>query len=549
MSYPKNAWVDNTPVGGVGGANFEIVSPVGALVKSLRVFHRIDKNKKTWLRGLDVTFSNGTHGKTGTCDDGSSFEEFIFHSGAKPHKIGGMSLWGMGTAKWDQVRKMEFYTEDNMKFGIGDTKGCPQAYRMDVGSGILIGFKGASGGEIDSLAPIFLKPLKKLSISKVEYPKLDLENTDFMEMQTLDKATARYNGVPWTFSLDKTRSVILTTTWNQKFTVELGTEIVFEQNLLVADFQEKLSLKIGGQLDRGGSEAKTELVTSKFTALIKSKEDEVEATVTYWSGTLDLDYTGVLNFVLQDGQTFSVPTEGSLSQVVCTKSILTLMPLNPLPNEENRELEEGDTGGEYTEAQTENEERSPEDGAEEEQACGTIDEEQPQVDEDGEPLATEPGTNYNENGSWAGDESKSVRDINGGPMESESYGNEESEEIPQEEASDEQAFEGAPEEDMQEEDPIESESYGNEEFEEIPQEEASDEQVFEAAPEEDMQEENYGENVEEEVQDYAQEENQAEESADAPDYTAISEETTTEDYSEDSPQELYRREYPEEDQA
>jgi hypothetical protein len=41
MSYPKNAWVENTPVGGVKGGNFEIVASAGA-GKSLfqfRPFH------------------------------------------------------------------------------------------------------------------------------------------------------------------------------------------------------------------------------------------------------------------------------------------------------------------------------------------------------------------------------------------------------------------------------------------------------------------------------------------------------------------------------
>lgn len=30
MSYPKKAWVENTPVGGVNGGSFEIVAEAGA---------------------------------------------------------------------------------------------------------------------------------------------------------------------------------------------------------------------------------------------------------------------------------------------------------------------------------------------------------------------------------------------------------------------------------------------------------------------------------------------------------------------------------------
>jgi hypothetical protein len=113
------------------------------------------------------------------------------------------------------------------------------------------------------------------------------------------------------------------------------------------------------------------------------------ATATYWTGALDVDYKGTYNVVLENGEKFSFPTEGTVKQLVCSETIQTVRPLagNPLLKE-NRELEDNDAQNEDTEAQ--------ENGSE--------------VDENGEPLAVEPGTRYDENGSWIGDEPKDYQE-------------------------------------------------------------------------------------------------------------------------------------------
>jgi hypothetical protein len=80
----------------------------------------------------------------------------------------------MGTGKWDQVREVKFRTNKNKDFNVGWPQGKQQEYKMDVGSGILIGFMGASGTEIDRIASIFLKPVKSLYIDNVTYPTLDM---------------------------------------------------------------------------------------------------------------------------------------------------------------------------------------------------------------------------------------------------------------------------------------------------------------------------------------------------------------------------------------
>jgi hypothetical protein len=150
---------------------------------------------------------------------------------------------------------------------------------------------------------------------------------------------------------------------------------------------------------------------------------------------LDLDYKGNLNFVLADGQTFSVPTEGNISQVMCTQSTTTVTPLN---RGENRELEEGETGGEYVVDPTEREYRSFEDRIGEEEPIGAEDDQQPQFDGSGEPLAIEPGTRYDETGSWAGDEPEEAEDTpETGDAEQEHYQDEIRECTPQEEVQEE----------------------------------------------------------------------------------------------------------------
>jgi hypothetical protein len=229
-----------------------------------------------WLSGIKVKFSDGKSGQTGTCDDSSKFEEYNFDA-EKVETITSMSLQGMGTGEWDQVRKMEFSTAKNKPFSVGwPKKKDQQVYKMDVGSGILIGFMGASGTEIDRIAPIFLKPVKQMYIDKVEYPTLDLNKTDFLQIQSLARGKAQYNGASYKYTLTGQEEVSTATTWNQKFTMELGTEIMWKANVIFASEEVKLSLKLGGQFDRGGSTTKSRLLRWNFEKQINGPYDTIE---------------------------------------------------------------------------------------------------------------------------------------------------------------------------------------------------------------------------------------------------------------------------------
>jgi hypothetical protein len=245
-------------------------------VKSIRIFRRHDKKDISWIRGIQVRFSNDKSSKTGTCDDDSKFEDYTFDT-TKLEKIESFSLWGMGTAKWEQTRKLKFSTNKGTNYSIGWPRSeKQQEYKMDVGSGILIGFKGNSGGEIDSVTPIFLKPLKKQYIDNVTYPTLDLNNTEFLSIESLDRGKAEWTGASYKFQLFGEHQVNTTTTWNRKFTIEAGLELKFTANAIFAKGETMTSLKLGGQFDQGGSESKTKLLRWNIEKQINGPYDTIE---------------------------------------------------------------------------------------------------------------------------------------------------------------------------------------------------------------------------------------------------------------------------------
>ena len=117
-------------------------------VKTIMVWHGPGFEGAHILKGLQLTWDDGTstrvYGTPWTPE--SSLESFIFE---EKEVITHMTLW-TGT----RVEKMQFSTSAKRSFEAGGKGGVSTT--VSVASGKLVGFEGASKGEVDRPAPIFL---------------------------------------------------------------------------------------------------------------------------------------------------------------------------------------------------------------------------------------------------------------------------------------------------------------------------------------------------------------------------------------------------------
>ncbi|KAL0936193.1 uncharacterized protein CTRU02_208408 [Colletotrichum truncatum] len=320
MAIASEFWQDNKSVGGNGGGDFSIVGEAGAFVKRVRIHDGTMKwgesgYRRGCLHGIEIEF---TDGKKATAGDTSSdtFRECILEIGTD-EKISAMSLWGMGDGKWDRTSEITFHTNKNAKFTAGGKAPDESEWKMDVASGLLLGFRGRCGTNIDSLQPVFLKRVVKQYIDQVSYPELELSNTGFLQAQYVDRARAQWEGGSGLCKVSGTGSKTITQTWNNKVSVVTGIELTFKAGIpLIAEGGITTSLEIGYEQDWGRSTTETKDIKWEFEKEMEGPDDDFEIVAYFKTGTQDLAYKGKYNVVTDDDKKFTFDTSGTLKQVL-----------------------------------------------------------------------------------------------------------------------------------------------------------------------------------------------------------------------------------------
>jgi hypothetical protein len=141
--------LENFGIGGEGGTSFwtcgadssHLVWKVEFWVES----SPLQNNR--YLRGMRIIWTDGTESRVYGTTAGE-LTEFTFQPG---EKILTMTLWGC--VRTDRIT----WTTDMGRTFEASPNLSTESFNMEVGSGLLAGFEGASGVDIDRLAPIFLK--------------------------------------------------------------------------------------------------------------------------------------------------------------------------------------------------------------------------------------------------------------------------------------------------------------------------------------------------------------------------------------------------------
>ncbi|KAK9774575.1 putative Mannose-binding lectin [Seiridium cardinale] len=182
------------------------------------------------LNGIELEFSDGKRSSAGNTDTTQTFEECLLDI-VKGERVKSMSLWGMGSGQWDRTSRLRFDTTDGTAFNAGAEAHGENEYKSEVGSGLLVGFRGRAGINIDCLAPLFLKPVVKQYVDKITYPTLDMNDTGFLQMEILDRAKAEWDGVTGKCTIRGERPVSISRNWNNKNTVDFGVQVMFSAGI------------------------------------------------------------------------------------------------------------------------------------------------------------------------------------------------------------------------------------------------------------------------------------------------------------------------------
>ncbi|WYZ36251.1 hypothetical protein EsH8_XII_000001 [Colletotrichum jinshuiense] len=365
MSFAPELFQPNKAVGGNGGGDFQLLAKNGAFVKRIRVYHGTSKwgsnGSKGLLSGIEVDF---TDGKTATCgvpDNSGKFVECQLEVG-KDEKIKSMSLYGMGDGQWDRTSELTFTTNKDQSLTAGSKEMKENEYKMDVGSGLLIGFQGRAGGIIDSLQPIFLKRVAKQYINNVEYPDLLKQDLDFLQPQYVDRQKARWDGMSSKVKLSGEIKEKEDHTKTNKISILASVTLEFMAGVpFVTEGGIKTTLSVGYEHTWASSEGKEKLLRYDVEKEMNGPDDQFELLAMYRKGETTLDYTGTFNVVTEDGAKFSFPTSGTVKSVLFTQMEIIVRRYDDEGKPDDQVLVGGETRSLEVDGEEEYEERGVED--------------------------------------------------------------------------------------------------------------------------------------------------------------------------------------------
>lgn len=297
-------------VGGSGGEPFEFVGAwKGALIAELQFWA-----SENTIRGVRAKLSDGEEKYFGVAQGAS--QAYTFQAG---ERLTSLTLWGNGIgtrAGW-----IEFHTSAGGFFSFGMTQwGRKTPYKMEVGSGILVGIYGNSGMDIDCLGLAFVDKLKRASVGNVEYVYSQLDALSIVPIdiinRTIDNETSLQQSFPvsqkYTHS-DRTNFVL---EGALEKSLEGSVELTFEAKIpVVAKGNVKTGAKAGLKLSDKTTTTQehgniSELTFSANVAVPPMRR--VLYTATIWTAILDLDYTAVMFVETERGEKGSFPIRGRL---------------------------------------------------------------------------------------------------------------------------------------------------------------------------------------------------------------------------------------------
>lgn len=305
------------------GAPFTILGSAGSSVRKLRVYR--NNGKDGYLRGIVVFFSDGTEMRGGVRKD--QFSDFDLADG---EVVTAATLWQMSNStSGARVARLDFSTSSrSWGFGVENTAKL-SSKAVSVGSGILVGFQGSAGDDLDFLAPIFLKTMSSSTVSDIVFEKFG--DTDGLKLVTLREGSAVFNGTDysWTFSGSESRDSSTSFSSGTSASFGASTTFALEAPAIIAKAGISASWTFGTTSSFDRHSGKSRSLSWSTTVALSKDVPAVSCSALVWEGRLDVAWTGTQTIVA-DGRAVSFPTSGTLRHVDYGKVETVCRPMAPV---------------------------------------------------------------------------------------------------------------------------------------------------------------------------------------------------------------------------
>ncbi|KAL2255157.1 hypothetical protein VTK26DRAFT_3982 [Humicola hyalothermophila] len=324
-----------SPVGGNEGAPFSLVGRAGAVVTKVQFFRHNDGAEK-YLRGIRVFFSDDTELVAGS--EESRYQEFDLPAGSAVSRFS-LSAWHHAKNKRTRVGRVQIGLTTGASFSFGlDEDAASTDVPMRVGSGVLVGFEGRAGLDLDQLAPVFLKKIDRSEIENVEVEPFDPSSG--LRLVTLDADHAVWNGTAYTYHFSGSTTSSSSTSWSSSFSQDLGVTTKFVANWVpqIVSTEMSASWGFGASQSTSMSESSSKTLSWAVDRDMKGPEDEAICEAQVWEGRLDLRWEGVHTLTTRDGYTSSFLTRGTVKRVAVGKVTHVCRPIRHMPAELRAQL-------------------------------------------------------------------------------------------------------------------------------------------------------------------------------------------------------------------
>lgn len=289
--FPTGPFVRGHAVGGGGGGGFQATEIFrGRLVRTVGIHYNSNN-----LRGLRLTYTDGSQSRQfGRALD--RYDEITFQPG---ETIVRASLWGNG--RGTLTGRIRFTTSRQQTFDVGRNTSGQTEYAMNVGSGILVGFAGRDGHDIDALSFIFLLHGFETAVSNVRYHQPP-PNDRIRQVLLVPEAIFRNNNstqpITWTFSNTVSRSNVWS--WSQSATFNFTHNINVRARLFnIVRAESNTTWELSLESTRSATESEEIAMRWDISGVLLPGQ-AVRATATALSGQADVPYTATV--------TISAPT-------------------------------------------------------------------------------------------------------------------------------------------------------------------------------------------------------------------------------------------------
>ncbi|KAI0561855.1 natterin-like protein [Gracilaria domingensis] len=303
-------------IGGQGGSGFR-----QDRISQSQVVTKIEAWAGGWqLHGIQLTFSNGSVAVIGRKTD--RYQGALTLDYASGEYVNYLSIYGNGAGTRCGAFRIMTNKGQNYFPHMYDW-GLKREYKMEVGSGIILGAFGRAGWDIDSLGILMLRKVIGTDMTSVVY---DMRGENLLPPQkkiALDVTLANPSDTDSDKGSQKvTKSHQTGGSWSITAGVTFGQTYKVKAGLpAVADVEVETKWEVSVSGTYGKSWSTTEGYEASIP-LIAPKLEKTRITVDYYEGSLSkLPYTAQMKYFLDNGSKFYTHVNGVYDGVTTSRFV------------------------------------------------------------------------------------------------------------------------------------------------------------------------------------------------------------------------------------